>query len=206
MNYLRVCNADPDQSEDEATRWLDGSNECEWFGLDCGDDIDPPDESVDAYYPVLNIDLRANNLAGPLISEIFEFAELRGLFMDGNMKISGTIPEALGQMQKLKLLDLDDNMLSGSLPNSLYTLLELIAIDLNSNQLIDQLSESIGDITNLEVLQLENNMMSGPLPSGGLLNLLRLGTCSFWNDIPESYRHHHNVLTTFLVSSLLQSL
>jgi hypothetical protein len=126
--------------------------------------------------------------------------------MDGNMKISGTIPEALGQMQKLKIWDLDDNMLSGSLPNSLYTLLELIAIDLNSNQLIGELSESIGDITNLEVLQLENNMMSGPLPSGGLLNLLRLGTCSFWNDIPESYRHHHNVLTTFLVSSLLQSL
>jgi hypothetical protein len=34
--------------------------------MDYGDDIDPPDESADAYYPVLNIDLRANNLAGSL--------------------------------------------------------------------------------------------------------------------------------------------
>lgn len=173
--------------EEEAIRWLDATNECAWYGLDCGEDYSPDrsDESVDAYYPVLTIDLSSNNLNGELIKEIFEFGQLEGFFLDGNMKITGTIPEALGEMPKLKFLDLDDNEIVGTLPNSLFTLYDLIAIDLNTNQLTGTLSESIGGITNLEVLQLENNNMSGPLPADSLLELRRLGKHFSWRVIPR---------------------
>jgi hypothetical protein len=165
--------------ETEAVRFLDERNECEWFGMTCGDDYDPESgNNDDAYFALQTIDLSANNLEGPLFEELFGFLELEGLFMDGNLKISGSIPEAIGQLTKLRDLDLDDNALTGSLPNALYGITSLRAIDLNDNNLVGELSDAIGSLQNLEVLQLEYNMFSGPLPTDGLLSLLRLGTCN----------------------------
>jgi hypothetical protein len=165
--------------ETEAVRFLDERNECEWFGLTCGDDYDPESgNNDDAYFPLQTIDLSANNLQGPLFEELFGFLELEGLFMDGNLKISGNIPEAVGQLTKLIDLDLDDNALTGTLPNALYGITSLRAIDLNDNNLEGELSDAIGSLQNLEVLQLEYNMFSGPLPTDALLSLLRLGTCN----------------------------
>lgn len=161
--------------EEESTRWLSDTNECEWFGLDCGDAF-LDGGSADAYFPLVNIDLGSNNLNGPLLPEFFGFLELQALFMDGNINISGSIPEELGQMNQLKFLDIDDSAVSGSLPEALFTLRDLIVIDLNSNQLTGTLSAGIGEITGLEILQLENNSMTGDLPTEALLDLERLGT------------------------------
>jgi hypothetical protein len=79
-----------------------------------------------------NIDLSTNNLQGPLFEELFGFMELEGLYMDGNLKISGSIPEAAGRLTKLLDLDLDDNTLAGVLPNALYRIKSLRAINLNA--------------------------------------------------------------------------
>ena len=169
--------APSDWAEKEATRWLDGSNECEWFGLDCGKLYTTRvGVGTDECYPLINIHLSANNLNGPLAEEILQFDNLEGYYLNGNMNITGTIPDVLDQMPKLKFLAFDDNDLVGGIPNSLFNLSNLVAIDLNSNQLEGTLSESIGNLLNLEVLQLENNNMSGPLPADSLLNLQRLGT------------------------------
>ncbi len=164
--------------EEESTRWLTGKNECEWFGLDCGDAF-VEGGSPDFYSPLVNIDLGNNNLMGTLIPEIFGFTELQALFLDGNTRIAGSIPEELGQMSGLKFLDIDDSELTGPLPTSLFNLTDLIVIDLNSNQLTGTLSAEIGAITGLEILQLENNSMTGEIPTEALLDLARLGTCNF---------------------------
>lgn len=164
--------------ETPAIRWLDGSNECDWYGLDCGDDFNQlgEDAEPDAYFPLITIDLGTNNLMGPLITELFGFPELNGFFMDGNLKITGTIPSAVSSLTKLEYFDIDDSELTGPLPDELYTLSNLIAIDLNANQLTGTLSGDVGSISGLQVLQLENNMMGGPLPTDSLLNLMKLGT------------------------------
>jgi hypothetical protein len=161
--------------EQESVRWLSINNECEWFGMDCGDAYKAGDPN-DSYYPLVNIDLGKNDLEGSLIPEIFGFVELQSLFLDGNSKISGTIPEEIGQMTKLKFLDIDDSEVTGPLPDAIYSLSNMLVIDLNANQVTGTLSASIGNLTNLEILQLENNAMTGVLPTESLLDLTRLGT------------------------------
>ena len=167
-------------TNESSVRWLDASNECAWFGLDCGNGYAQSNNtSANEFFPVIDIDLGSNNLMGTFVSELFGFPSLQGYFLDGNLKISGPIPDALGNLTNLKYLDFNDNALTGPLPSTLYNLVDLIVIDLDANQLTGTLSPSIGNITGLEVLQLANNMMSGPLPVESLLNLMKLGTCHF---------------------------
>lgn len=164
------------QSEKRAVRWLNGVHECEWFGLDCGAGYtSEAGAAKDAHFPLVTIDLSSNNLQGPLYDELFGFPELQGYYLDGNLKIYGNIPEAVGNMGGLQFLDFDDNMLSGPLPNALFTLVNLVSLDLNSNQLTGTLSEEISALSHLEVLQLENNAFAGPLPTEDLIELEKLG-------------------------------
>ena len=156
-----------------AVRFLDSSNECGWFGLNCG----PNFVDDDGYYPILEIDLQDNNLAGELFDELYGFVELEGLYLDGNEGITGTISEALANLSSLMFLDLDENSISGELPLSIYTMTSLIAIDLNDNNLVGELSNNVGNLLNLSVLQLENNAFSGQVPTAGLYLLEKLGTC-----------------------------
>jgi hypothetical protein len=160
-------------TETGAVRWLSEQNECEWFGLDCGDAYP---EGSGAFSPLINIDLSSNNLAGALLPESLEFSSLQGLFLDGNGNIFGTIPSEISTMSQLKFIDVDGNALTGTIPDSFFTLTNLISIDLNSNFLTGSLSEAVGDLSGLEVLQLENNSFGGVLPTDALLGLLRLGT------------------------------
>jgi hypothetical protein len=163
-------------AEREGVRFLNESNECEWFGMDCGEDYDSDSgNNDDAYFPMKTIDLSENNLGGEIFVELFGFLELEGLFMDGNRKISGTIPEDLGNLKMLRFFDLDDNALTGEIPNAIYGMTELRAIDLNENNLEGEISNDIGNLVNLEVLQLEkNNSFSGAVLTEGLFKLLWL--------------------------------
>jgi hypothetical protein len=101
------------------------------------------------------------------------------VYIDGNIKISGSIREAVGRLTKLLDLDLDDNALAGALLNALYGIMSLRATDLNDKNLAGELSDAIGSMQNLEILQLEYNLFLGPLPTEGLLSLLILGTCNW---------------------------
>ena len=163
--------------ERAGVRFLDELNECEWFGFSCGLEYDPvAGNDDDAYFPIQGIDLSDNNLAGNLFNELFNLMDLEFIKMDGNRRISGSIPEVVGNLTKLRELDLDDNALTGVLPDALYSMTQLQAIDLNDNQLHGELSEEIGNLENLGVLQLDNNLFEGPVPVDGLFSLLQLGT------------------------------
>ena len=161
-----------------AVPFLDERNECEWFGLDCGDNYNATatNPTNGDYFPITSIELKENNLDGVLFTELFGLLELDGIFLDGNLKIGGSIPEDISKLTKLRFIGLDNNNLVGTLPQSLYSMTELRAVDINNNQLAGNLSDAIGNLVNLELLRMENNLLSGPLPSDGLLQLERLGT------------------------------
>lgn len=164
-----------EQAETVGTRWLDGVNECNWFGIDCGDEFNADPEGNDTtYFPVVTIDLSANNLEGALLPDLMGFEALEALFLDGNLKISGTIPREISNLAALEVLDLDKNKISGSLPDSLFSLTNLLAIDLMDNFLAGSLSEDVVNLARLEVLQLQNNEFSGSLPDESLFDLERL--------------------------------
>ena len=148
-------------------RFLDASHECEWFGLSCGSAFDSKYSSRaggDGYYPIIEISLPDNGLAGELFDELYGFTNLVGLYLDGNRRITGRISPMLGDLEYLEYLDLDENSLSGELPAVIYTMSNLIAIDLNDNNMVGELTDDIANLSNLSVLQLENNAFSGLVP------------------------------------------
>jgi hypothetical protein len=147
--------------------WLDGSNECKWYGVECN-----PSNII------TKLTLKANNLVGVLPDELFFLVHLVGLSLDHNMYIGGVIPEAIGKLTKLTYVEFDENFLGGSIPNSLYTLSSLQAIDLNGNKLTGTISEDIVKLPSLAVFQIEDNLFQGSLPTG-LTSLSELRTINF---------------------------
>ncbi|OUM58041.1 hypothetical protein PIROE2DRAFT_16801, partial [Piromyces sp. E2] len=128
--------------------------------------------------------LDKNKLSGSIPESIGQLTQLKQLRLDKN-KLSGFIPETIGQLTLLERLDLDKNNLSGSIPESIGQLTRY----LNTNQLSGPIPESIGQLTLLERLDLDNNKLNGQVPEciGKLINLkeLYLNDNLLDNNIPK---------------------
>jgi hypothetical protein len=97
--------------------FLDKKNECEWYGMSCGDSYtDMEGEWLDTYFPLEVIDLRSGNLDGELFDELYGFEALKELLLSGNQKITGTLSEEVANLASLQSLDLHSTMLSGTVP------------------------------------------------------------------------------------------
>ncbi|CAJ1951730.1 unnamed protein product [Cylindrotheca closterium] len=168
-----------DSSWTTSTGWLTGSNECEWFGLECDGYTAATDS--DSYVPITAVRLDQNGLTGELPAELFGLPSLQRMIMEGN-SISGSIPEGISQATQLATLDLDFNSLSGELPAGLYTLPAITNIDLNNNNLTGGISASVSNLSTLNVLNLEDNDLSGAIPILSLLQLEELAAFSIQNN------------------------
>ena len=79
--------------------------------------------------------------------------------------LGGTIPEVLGNaLSELKSLGLSDNRLTGALPESLGNLDELVALDLHENHLSGTIPPTLTLLGSLEDLNLYRNNMKGTIP------------------------------------------
>jgi len=138
---------------------------------------------------VVYIILQNNKLSGSLPDSLGDLNYLEALALT-NSNITGTIPSKFGQLLSLKMLVLFDNNLSGSIPESLGNLTNLWSLDLCLNQLIGVIPSSLGNLINLNRLNLRNNQLSGSIPDslGYLINLeiLYLGVNQLTGPIPSS--------------------
>lgn len=163
--------------------FLDVRNECEWYGLSCGEGYDPgntsatvpPSVSADVYFPLKELVLPSNNLVGTLFDELYGFEELQRLNLQGNGRIGGTISDEIIGLSRLRELDLGDNSLTGPLPTSLFDLPSIVSLYLNDNKLSGIISNDIGELRNVTIVQLQYNSFDGPVPEEGLFLLERLG-------------------------------
>ncbi|GLT35537.1 hypothetical protein SLA2020_099810 [Shorea laevis] len=78
----------------------------------------------------------------------------------------GLIPDELGELNSLLLLNLSHNSLSGQIPSSLGKLAELESLDLSSNKLEGRVPEQLTKLTFLSVLNLSHNELVGHIPEG----------------------------------------
>jgi Leucine-rich repeat (LRR) protein len=107
------------------------------------------------------------------------------------MNLSGSIPDSLDNLVKLKVLDFAANYLTGTIPNSLSNLKDLQILNFVYNKLIGTIPESLGNLLGLKILYLSFNGLTGTIPNS-LGNLSELKIMSlFFNDlygtIPDSF-------------------
>ncbi|XP_039136278.1 uncharacterized protein LOC120273665 [Dioscorea cayenensis subsp. rotundata] len=135
------------------------------------------------------LDLFHCALYGKLLVTIGNLRRLRVLNLSGN-HFDGVIPESLGNLGSLERLDLSDNELNGSIPESLSNLTNLVYFDLSNNK-FGKLPESIGRLQKLVEFHLSNNQIQGLMPAsiGDLRNLqyLDLSQNMISGAIPESF-------------------
>ncbi|KAJ3101194.1 hypothetical protein HDU97_001606 [Phlyctochytrium planicorne] len=104
-----------------------------------------------------------------------ECCDWKGIECNGNgdiiwldlhgMQLQGPIPDAIGNIQSLKLLFLQGNKLQGLIPSSIGNLQNLTWISLHDNMLTGSIPPTFGNLKYLSDLYLENNMLSGEIPA-----------------------------------------
>ncbi|CAO2815097.1 unnamed protein product [Amaranthus hypochondriacus] len=137
--------------------------------------------------------LAYNNLSGRIPSQLFSLPSLSiGLNLTGN-RLSGSLPEEIGQMRNLNGLDLSNNMLSGeipstfgscvslefvymgnnnfegNIPNSLQALKGLVELNLSFNKFYGEIPKFLASFK-LQILDLSHNNLVGEVPIGGVFN------------------------------------
>ncbi|XP_078384326.1 uncharacterized protein LOC144666799 [Oculina patagonica] len=116
------------------------------------------------------------------------------------------LPETIGQLVNLTVLDVENNQLS-ELPETIGQLINLTELWLNNNQL-SELPETIGQLINLTALWLDNNQLSElPETIGQLINLteLRLDNNQL-SELPETIGQLINLTELRLENNQLSEL
>ncbi|GMN22130.1 hypothetical protein TIFTF001_048967 [Ficus carica] len=114
-------------------------------------------------------------------------SNLKLLDMSSIYHLSGKLPDSIGNLKSLIVLNLGQCDLSGPIPSSISNLSQLERLDLSLNSFEGPLSSNLGNLKKLTVLYLSGNKIQGDLPHS-LRNLtqleeLDLSFCNFNSQI-----------------------
>ncbi|CAL1409270.1 unnamed protein product [Linum trigynum] len=115
--------------------------------------------SDNEYYSVVLI-VKGQEMMITKILTIFTTVDL------SNNNFHGSIPDAIGELKSLLLLNLSHNNFIGPIPSSLVNLNELEFLDLSSNQLTGEIPSRLASLTSLAKLNLSRNSLQGSIPQG----------------------------------------
>ncbi|KAL6634804.1 hypothetical protein ACP70R_027475 [Stipagrostis hirtigluma subsp. patula] len=126
------------------------------------------------------LELDYNRFSGALPSSVSNFSTSLQYFSISNNKISGIIPERIGNVVGLQVFALENNYLTGSLPYSLSHLHSLADLSLQGNGLTGHINLAIENLTHLNYLYLQSNSFTGSIPSslGNLSSLIDIDLAS----------------------------
>ncbi|KAJ0090741.1 hypothetical protein Patl1_13763 [Pistacia atlantica] len=141
--------------------WTDSpsSDYCVWRGVTCDN----------VTFNVIALNLSGLNLDGEISPAIGDLKDLLSMYctqsldLRGN-RLSGQIPDEIGDCSSLKSLDLSFNELYGDIPFSISKLKQLEFLVLKNNQLIGPIPSTLSQIPNLKIIDLAQNKLSGEIP------------------------------------------
>ena len=109
--------------------------------------------------------LRASKLSGEIPEALGNLSELESLSLMFNDDLTGEIPASLGNLSKLESLSLSFNNLTGGVPEALGNLSELESLSLMFNDLTGEIPASLGNLSKLRDLDLSGSGLSGCIPT-----------------------------------------
>ena len=128
----------------------------------------PPDEwygvTTNSAGRVTWLELSDNGLKGSLPAAIGNLDRLLVLFLDGN-ELTGSIPPEMGNLRGLLFLVLSSNEFSGEIPSELANLRDLRFLYLHFNELTGEIPPALGRLSDLAFLRLDFNELTGGLPA-----------------------------------------
>ncbi|XP_062005632.1 receptor-like protein 7 [Rosa rugosa] len=80
-------------------------------------------------------------------------------------KFNGSIPEEIGGLKSLRVLNLSNNAFTGAIPSSLSNLQVVESLDLSQNNLSGEIPPQFAKLTFLSFLNLSNNQLVGKIPT-----------------------------------------
>lgn len=114
------------------------------------------------------LNLSTNALAGPVPTEFYYGSKGHGYMLCLDLSknsLTGTISEAIGQLQKLETMSLSDNQFSGTLPASIGVLRDLRYVYLNNNHLQGTFpTDFVNPDAQLSEVWFQSNLLSGTVP------------------------------------------
>ncbi|XP_019182382.1 PREDICTED: receptor-like protein 12 [Ipomoea nil] len=108
-----------------------------------------------------------------LKGQIYTIQKILSIFTSidfSSNQFEGSIPESVGELKQLYLLNISHNALTGDIPPSLENLKALEALDLSFNNLAGNIPEQLDSLTFLEILNLSYNHLVGRIPKGRQFN------------------------------------
>lgn len=135
------------------------------------------------------LDIGFNKISGRIPDGIGNFPKLYNLGLSSN-QFTGSIPGSIGRLKMLQLLTLEHNRLSGMIPSSLGNLTQLQHLSVDNNILEGSLPVNIGKMQQLVSATFSNNALSGPLPReifslSSLSYILDLSVNHFSSSLPS---------------------
>ncbi|KAG6402270.1 hypothetical protein SASPL_139147 [Salvia splendens] len=124
-----------------------------------------------------HVDLSYNFLSGSLSSTLFHSLsklvaldlscnQLEGPIPDSLFQLQSGIPNALGDLNSLHVLNFSQNALNGGIPKLFGKMSKLESLDLSINQLSGSIPREVAELTFLSFLNLSYNKLDGEIPNG----------------------------------------
>ncbi|XP_050255983.1 probable LRR receptor-like serine/threonine-protein kinase At1g53430 isoform X4 [Quercus robur] len=119
--------------------------------------------------PLVNLSLSGNRLSGEIPNGIGEIGSLEELVLEAN-QLDGHLPENLGNLSNLKRLVLSANNFTGTIPETFGKLTNLTEFRIDGTAISGKIPGFIGNWRKLHRLYMQGTFMEGPIP--GTISLL----------------------------------
>ncbi|KGN58770.1 putative receptor-like protein kinase At3g47110 [Cucumis sativus] len=141
---------------------------------------------------VMVLDLEAHKLSGSIPNSLGNMTHLIAIRL-GDNRLHGHIPQEFGQLLQLRHLNLSYNNFSGEIPGNISHCTQLVHLELGNNGLEGQIPHQLFTLTKLKRLSFPNNNLIGTIPSwiGNFSSLLHLSVAynNFQGNIPNELGH-----------------
>lgn len=99
-------------------------------------------------------------------------------------QLYGKIPDSIGLLKELRILNMSSNAFTGYVPSSLANLTNLESLDLSKNKNSGEIPPELGTLSSLEWINVSHNQLVGSIPQG---TQFQRQVCSSYEGNPGLY-------------------